>query len=51
LEGFVEDLGDPTEYKYSPIPPSGPPDEATVERVAAVASEHRVEILPRPAEH
>ena len=36
--------------KSPPTPPSGPPDAVTAERIAAVASEHGIEMLP-PSEH
>ncbi len=51
FEAFVEALGEPTEEKSPPTPPSEPPDAATAERLAAVASEHGIEILPPPSEH
>jgi mannose-6-phosphate isomerase-like protein (cupin superfamily) len=51
FEAFVEELGEPTQEKAPPTPPSGPPDAATAERLAAVASEHSIEILPPPSEH
>ncbi len=51
FEVFLERLGEPTQEKSPPTPPSGPPDAATAERLAAVASEHSIEILPPPSEH
>ncbi len=51
FEAFVEELGEPTQEKSPPIPPSGPPDAATAERLAAVASNHGIEMLPPPSEH
>ncbi len=51
FEAFVEELGEPTQEKTPPTPPSDPPDAAAAERLAAVASEHGIEMLPSPSEH
>ncbi len=51
FEAFVEELGEPTQEKSPPTPPSEPPDAATAERLAAVASEHGIEIVAPPSEH
>jgi hypothetical protein len=48
---IVEEMGDLTQEKFYPTPPPGPPYAATGERVAAVASEHGIEILSPPSEH
>lgn len=50
FEAFVEELGEPTEEKSPPTPPAGPPDAATAERLAAVASEHGIEFVAPPSE-
>jgi mannose-6-phosphate isomerase-like protein (cupin superfamily) len=47
-EAFVEELGEPTQEKSPPTLPSEPPDAATFERVAAVASKHGMEIVAPP---
>jgi quercetin dioxygenase-like cupin family protein len=49
-EGFVEELGEPTQEKSPPTLPSEPPDVVTFERVVAVASKHGMEIVAPPPE-
>ena len=48
FEDVVEELGEPTQEKTPPTPASGPPDAATAERLAAVASKHGIEIVSPP---
>jgi mannose-6-phosphate isomerase-like protein (cupin superfamily) len=50
FEDLVEELGEPTKEKSPPTPPSGPADAASAERLAAVASEHGIEIVSPPSE-
>jgi mannose-6-phosphate isomerase-like protein (cupin superfamily) len=49
-EAFVEEVGEPTQEKSPPTPPSEPPDAATVERLTAVASKHGIDIVAPPSE-
>ena len=49
-EGFVEELGEPTQEKSPPTLPSEPPDAAMFERVVAVANKHGMEIVAPPPE-
>jgi mannose-6-phosphate isomerase-like protein (cupin superfamily) len=50
FEDYLERLGEPTEEKSPPTPPSEPPDAATAERLAALASEHGIEVVASPSE-
>ena len=45
FEDYLERLGEPTEEKSPPTPPSEPPDAATAERLAALASAPSREVL------
>jgi mannose-6-phosphate isomerase-like protein (cupin superfamily) len=52
FEAFLERLGEPAQEKSPPTPASEPPDTATAERLAALASEHGIEfVAPPPSEH
>ncbi len=50
FEVFLERLGEPTQEKSPPVPPSEPPDAATAERFTALASEHGIEFVASPSE-
>jgi hypothetical protein len=50
FEDYLERLGEPTEEKSPPTPPSEPPDAATAERLAALASEYGIEVVAPPSE-
>ena len=50
FEAFLEQLGEPTQEKSPPTPPSEPPDAAAAERLAAMASEHGIEFVAPPSE-
>ena len=49
FEDLVEELGEPTQEKAPPTPPSGPPDAATAKRLAAAARKHGIEIVSAPS--
>jgi len=48
FEDYVGRLGEPTQEKVPPTPPSEPPDAATAD--AALASEHGMEVVAPPSE-
>ncbi len=49
FEDLVEELGEPTQEKAPPTPPSVPPDAATAKRLAAAARKHGIEIVSVPS--
>jgi quercetin dioxygenase-like cupin family protein len=50
LEGLVREMGEPAGSLAVPPQPEGPPDEAEMERMAAIAGRYGAEILGSPPE-
>ena len=48
FEDLVREMGEPTRELSIPPPPEAPPDEAEIERMAAIAARHGNEILGPP---
>ena len=48
LEGLIREMGEPARSLSIPSQPEGPPDEAEMERMAAIATRYGAEILGPP---
>ena len=48
LEGLIREMGEPARSLEVPPQPEGPPDEAEMERMAAIAARYGAEILGPP---
>jgi quercetin dioxygenase-like cupin family protein len=48
LEGLIREIGEPAGSPSIPPQPEGPPDEAEMERMAAIAARYGAEILGPP---
>jgi mannose-6-phosphate isomerase-like protein (cupin superfamily) len=48
LEGLIREMGEPARSLEVPPQPQGPPDEAEMERMAAIAARYGAEILGPP---
>jgi hypothetical protein len=48
LEGLVREMGEPARSLSIPPQPEAPPDEAEMERMAAIAARYGAEILGPP---
>jgi hypothetical protein len=48
LEGLIREMGEPARSLEMPPQPEGPPDEAEMERMAAIATRYGAEILGPP---
>jgi hypothetical protein len=48
LEGLVREMGEPARSLSIPSQPEAPPDEAEMERMAAIAARYGAEILGPP---
>ena len=48
FEDLVREMGEPARERRIPAQPEGPPDEAEMQRMAAIAARHGNEILGPP---